>query len=177
MAKDSERSVARILYIDQGKSNKEIAEKLGVQEKTVGNWVKKYGWKEERDARDNNVDARIENIKAVIDDIIADRTSARLKIKQVKIDLEHPRTPEDEAKTLRDELSTLKKEIVGYDDSISKWNKTLDNFNKENKVSLATYLHVMDELFKDMQAHNQDLYLKTLDFQEQHISKVSVQLG
>ncbi len=177
MAKESERSVARILFIEQGKSNKEIAEKLGVQEKTVGSWVKKYGWKKERDARENNVDSRIQNIKAVIDDIITDRSDARLYLRKLKLELRDDKFSEDEAKEQREKISQLKKDIVGYDDSISKWNKTLENFNKENRVSLAVYLHVMDEIFKDLQAHNQTIYLKTLDFQEQHLSKVSIQLG
>lgn len=177
MAKESERSVARILYIEQGKSNKEIAQKLGVQEKTVGAWVKKYGWKKERDARENNVDARIQNIKAVIDDIITDRTEARLQLKKKNIELGRDGLDEKESKELRERISAIKKDIVAFDDSISKWNKTLENFNKQNRVTLATYLYVMDEVFKDLQATNEDLYLKTLDFQEAHISKVSISIG
>ena len=54
---------------------------------------------------------------------------------------------------------------------------SLENFDKEHTVSLSNYLHVMDEVFKDMQGSQPELYLQSLDFQEQHITKVSIQLG
>lgn len=177
MAKESERSVARILYIEQGKNNKEIAQKLGVQEKTVGTWVKKYGWKKERNARENGLDSRVQNVREVIDDITADRRECRLLLKKMKLEAISGNLDDNEKKELRDKISALKKEIVGYDDAISKWNKHLEGLGKEGKISLATYLYVMDEVFKDLQATNEDLYIKTLDFQEAHISKVSISIG
>ncbi|MFY0714119.1 hypothetical protein J1D01_10610 [Seonamhaeicola sp. NFXS20] len=179
MAKDKERGIARIWYTEQNKTAKEIAEKLKLTEKTVGEWVKKYGWKEERNARENAVDKRIDNIKSVIDDITEDRSSARTRLNELKKDLKEAiaNKDTDEAALIRTMISDIKKEIVGYDDAISKWNKTLENFDKENKVSLSNYLHVMDEIFKDLQAYDQSIYMSTLDFQEQHINKVSVQIG
>ena len=59
----------------------------------------------------------------------------------------------------------------------SKWNKTLENFDKENKVSLSNYIHVMEEVFKDLLAFDSKLYKDTLDFQDQHINKVSITIG
>lgn len=179
MAKDKERGVARVWYIEQGKTAKEIAQKLNVTEKTVGDWVKKYGWKKERNARENSIDKRIDNIKSVIDDITEDRTSARVRLNELRQELLEQQKDKDlEAIEIsKDMISDIKREIVGYDDAISKWNKTLENFDKENKVSLSNYLYVMDEIFKDLQSYNQKLYMKTLDFQEQHINKVSIQIG
>lgn len=179
MAKDKERGVARVWYIEQGKTAKEIAQKLNVTEKTVGDWVKKYGWKKERNARENSIDKRIDNIKSVIDDITEDRTSARVRLNELRQELLEQQKEKDlEAIEIsKDMISDIKREIVGYDDAISKWNKTLENFDKENKVSLSNYLYVMDEIFKDLQSYNQKLYMKTLDFQEQHINKVSIQIG
>jgi len=179
MAKDKERGVGRVWYIEQGKTAKEIAQKLNVTEKTVGDWVKKYGWKKERNARENSIDKRVDNIKSVIDDITEDRSSARVQLNELKLELQEQQKNKDldAIEISKDMISDIKKEIVGYDDAISKWNKTLENFDKENKVSLSNYLYVMDEIFKDLQSYNQKLYMKTLDFQEQHINKVSIQIG
>jgi predicted transcriptional regulator len=177
MAKDKERKLARIYYVEQGKTAKWIANRLNLTEKTVGDWVKKYGWKEEQRARENSVDKRIENIKSVIDDIIEDRASARVRLNELKTELKQAQDDKDlEAVQLnRDMMSDIKKEIVGYDDAISKWNKTLENFDKENVVSLSSYLYVMDEIFKDLQNTNPELYMKSLDFQEEHVNKISIQ--
>ncbi|CDF80578.1 conserved hypothetical protein, putative phage protein [Formosa agariphila KMM 3901] len=179
MAKDKERGIARIWYVDQGKTAKEIASKLKLTELTVGAWVKKYGWKEERNARENSVDKRVDNIKSVIDDITEDRSSARIRLNELKAELKEAlkAKDEDEIQLNKDMISDIKKEIVGYDDAISKWNKTLENFDKENKVSLSSYLYVMDEIFKDLQSYDRSIYMTTLDFQEQHINKVSIQIG
>lgn len=177
MAKDKERKLARIYYVEQNKTAKWIASRLNLTEKTVGDWVKKYGWREEQRARENSVDKRIDNIKSVIDDIIEDRASARIRLNELKSELEVARKAkdEDEITLLRDMMGNIKKEIVGFDDAISKWNKTLENFDKENVVSLSSYLYVMDEVFKDMQSYNPELYMNTIDFQEQHVNKISLQ--
>jgi predicted transcriptional regulator len=176
MAKDKERKLARIYFVEQNKTAKWIAERLNLTEKTVGDWVKKYGWKEEQRARENSVDKRIENIKSVIDDIIDDRSSARVRLNELKEDLKQARLDKDDDEVIlvRDMMSDIKKEVVGYDDAISKWNKTLETFDKENVVSLSSYLYVMDELFKDMQSTAPELYMKTLDFQEEHVNKISI---
>ena len=47
--KTSERRTAKILFVDQLKSAKEIAEIVDVQENTIGQWISKYGWRIERD--------------------------------------------------------------------------------------------------------------------------------
>ena len=55
------------------------------------------------------------------------------------------------------------------DDAISKWNKALVTMDKESRVSLSGYLWVMEEVFQAMRGFNLDLYMKSLDFQEDHI--------
>ena len=50
MAKDEERTVARILFVEQGTSRKDIAARLKVREKTVGEWATKGGWEDQRTA-------------------------------------------------------------------------------------------------------------------------------
>lgn len=41
---------ARYLYVYQGLSGKECAQKVMVTEKTIGAWVVKYDWRNEREA-------------------------------------------------------------------------------------------------------------------------------
>lgn len=179
MAKETEKRKAKIYYVEQGKTAKWIAEFLGLTEKTVGNWIKKYGWRELRNAKENGIDKRIDNIKEVIDDIIEDRSAARLSLNKLKLQLAKDQEAKDTdaIKSSKEQIGETKREIVGYDDAISKWNKTLENFDKENKVTLSSYIHVMEEVFKDMQGYDQSLFLKTLEFQEQHINKVSITIG
>lgn len=42
--KRAEESLAKILYIENGLSAKDIAQQIGVTEKTIGEWVSTGGW-------------------------------------------------------------------------------------------------------------------------------------
>jgi predicted DNA-binding protein YlxM (UPF0122 family) len=44
LSKDKEREYARILYVSERITAKEIAERVGVSEKTIGKWIELYGW-------------------------------------------------------------------------------------------------------------------------------------
>lgn len=44
LSKEKEREYARILYVSERITAKEIAERVGVSEKTIGTWIEKYGW-------------------------------------------------------------------------------------------------------------------------------------
>lgn len=46
--KETEREFAKLLFIKQGLTQKEIAEKVKVTEKTVGKWVEDGKWKEQK---------------------------------------------------------------------------------------------------------------------------------
>ncbi|PCI11876.1 MAG: hypothetical protein COB73_00800 [Flavobacteriaceae bacterium] len=164
MAKKQERSVAKQLFI-QGKTQKEIAALVSVQEKTIGEWVKKFGWKSERDARMSGQKNQIENIKAIISAMAEDRLYVHNKIKaaQGSSDL--------------DLLIKLQREAAILDDGVSKWNKTLENLDKENRVSLSVYLDVMDDIFKALSSHDMKVFMKTISFQESHLSTISLKLG
>lgn len=44
LSKDAEREFARILYVSERITAKEIAERVKVSEKTIGSWIEKFGW-------------------------------------------------------------------------------------------------------------------------------------
>lgn len=165
MSKEKERRTGHILYVEQGKTAKEVAELIGVAEKTVGEWVNKYGWREERLARQASPQKRAGNIKMIITNLSEDRLELDRKTRQA------------EADGRQEELLRLREEMSRIDDAVSKWNKTLENIEKENQVTLATYLGVMDRIFQSMREFDTKLFMSTVEFQEYHINKVALTLG
>ncbi len=167
MAKEKEKATARILYVEQGKTAKEIAMLLEVSEKTISAWVNAddENWKAMRKAKITSPLKRIENLKSIINDMVDRRIelSNRLKIAESEKNLE--------------EMANIKEEIAGLDDAVSKWNKTLENMDKENRMSLTVYIRVMDDIFDALRLWNEPFYYKLLAFQEQHIRQISNKLG
>lgn len=164
MAKKKERQIARELYVNQGLTAKAIAQKGLAAERTIGTWVRKYGWKKQRDAKQNSTNHRAERIGQVIETLTEQRLELFSEIAAAK-------KGED-----KEALATLQKQAVGIDDAISKWNKALENLSKENKVSLSVYLEVMEDIFKNLQFYDAELHLRTLDFQEEHLNTISLKL-
>jgi transposase len=162
MAKEKEKKVARILYVDQGKDAKEISGMVNVSEATLSKWVNQFGWKQARSARVANPSNRTNNIKQIINDLSEQRIELGRQLKQAESDSDIERCTE---------LRTI---IAKVDDAVSKWNKTLENVDKENQVTLSTYLNVMDMVFEALRKEDIKLYMKTLDFQERHLNDVSL---
>lgn len=48
LSKTAQQDLAKLLFIHQGLTQKEIAARVGVSEKTVGNWVVKFGWAKQK---------------------------------------------------------------------------------------------------------------------------------
>ncbi|UGU15207.1 DUF1804 family protein [Sinomicrobium kalidii] len=164
MAKEKEKRIAFDYIVNQGVSPTVTAQKVGVSERTVTRWIQKEGWKKLRNAKQNMSAERSERIRQVIETLTEQRIELFAQIKQAK---------EGEDKQL---LFSLQKEAVGIDDAISKWNKALENIDKENRVSLSAYLEVMEDIFKHLNQYDPKLYVDTLDFQEQHINTISERL-
>lgn len=165
MAKNKERQVAQKLYVELFKSQKEIAEDLGVTEKTVGDWVKSGNWKQLRDARLNNSNNRAETIKKVIAGLSESALEVQDKIKEAE-------GTGDMALAL-----ALKKESTRIAQEVGMYQKALEKLEKNFKVSLSTYLEVMDDMFQELQNYDKDLFMKTLDFQKYHLQNVAQKLG
>lgn len=165
MAKDKERKLAYIYYVEHGKTAKECASLVDVTEKTVGDWVDKFGWKSERDNRLFSAKERITNIKLIINNCAEERL----------------RLNEDLDKAIRandaDEIKEVRQKMASLSDEASKWNKTLANLDKESKISLEVYITVMEDIFKQLQLTHPKLYMKLLDFQEDLIRTKAIELG
>lgn len=156
---------AKHYFVNQFKDPEEISVLLKIPQRTIRSWIDKKKWKAERDALINGHKSRIENIRKVISNL----TEQALSIQEQRM----------EAVSIQDkkEIAALDLQAVGIADQIAKWNKALETLDKKGRVNLEVYLYVMDEVFKSLQIFNKDLFLQTIDFQQQHIEHVSNHLG
>jgi predicted transcriptional regulator len=161
MAKDKEREVARKLFIELNRSQKDIALDLGLTEKTVGIWVKEGNWKSERTALVNNTQNRAEKFKAVLEDLADEQLMISQKIK--------------DAEAVGDfkEAAVLRKTATSIADQVGKFQKALEKLDKDFKISLSTRLEIVAELFESMQDYDKSLYVSSLDFQRYYIQSIA----
>ena len=164
MAKAQERILSKELYF-KFKTQKEIARIVGVQEKTIGFWIKKYAWKKERDARFNSGKSQISQIKKLIGKLTDQRIELSRKMDDAILKEEYTKVEEIQQSSNR------------LADEVSKYNKTLTNLDKENRISLSVYLDVMETVFKGIQVFNPKIYMSLLDFQDEHVIEISEKLG
>lgn len=164
MAKDREKRLARILYVEQEKDAKEISKLVNVSEPTLSKWINANdgAWKEARSAKIHSPKARIDNIRQIINDMSEERISLSRSLKET---------------TDHKEISVIRNSIAKIDDAVSKWNKTLETLNKESNITLSTYIRVMEMIFDNLQKFNEELYFKTLDFQEIHLNEIATKFN
>lgn len=161
MAKEKEQKIARLLYVEQGKTAKEISSLIGVSEQTLTKWVNKLGWRDQRNAIIANPGIREDNIKQLINELSEQRLNMSRELREAE-------SKKDSALAF-----DIRKQLSQIDDAVSKWNKTLQNIKKESQISLSVYLSVMEMIFDDLRMYDEKLFLKTLDFQEQHLNDAS----
>ncbi|WP_417366877.1 hypothetical protein [Flavobacterium beibuense] len=165
MAKIKEREVAKRLFVDLGKTQKEIAEDLGVTAKTIGEWVKDGNWKAERSAVINNSKNRSEKFKAVLEDFADEQLMLNQQIKDA------------EATGDLIEAARLRKVQASLADQVGKYQKALERIDKENKISLSTRIEILEDIFNEMQEYDKDLFMKSLDFQKYYLQKTAQNHG
>ena len=182
MSKETEQKIAKELYINQNKTPEEIAHKTGVTLRTVQRWIKDGNWKKLRDAKANGSPQRIERTQLVVDSLtdrriqlIKDETKARKELEELEELGDYEELKEEKA-ILRVKVETLRAEAASIDDAISKWNKRIENLNKEGKITLSNYMEVMERIFEALRLYNEPLYMQTLDFQENHLEDVAAKL-
>lgn len=162
MAKKNEKRTARLLYVEHNKDAKEIAQLIGVSEVTLSKWVNAENWRDLRNAKLSIPAARIDNIKQIINDLSEQRIADSIALKEA----------ESNADT--EECKHIRIRIAQTDDAVSKWNKTLETVNKENQVTLSTYIAVMEMIFNSLKAYDQKLFYASLEFQEVHLNEISL---
>lgn len=187
MAKQEQKNLAFFYFTEEKLEAKEIAIKCKVRPNTVGDWIKNGNWKSIRDSKTNQSGERLDRIQQVIDDLAIERLEI---MKQIKEYPEQIRELEKEAREvsnkniqvelktqiadLRDEVKDMKRQTVFIDQGIAMWNKTLSNFHTENKITLTKYIEIMEKIFSDLRKHDEKTYMKTLDFQHEHILQAAL---
>lgn len=161
MAKKDEQKLARHLYVVDGKTAKECAELVNVSEKTMGTWVDKFGWKNERDALIFSAENRITNIKEIISNLAEQHLKLMADLKEAE------KNKDAEA------VENIRSQMASISDEAAKWNKSLENLEKASKISLAVRLTVMQDIFHSLNKYDSKLFLQTIEFQEKYIHEIS----
>jgi len=166
MAKDKERRLAEELYIRQKKTAREVANLVGVTEKTLGDWVKKFGWAERRSSAMSSIKSGTENINALIN-IYTDRA--------IQMEADEEDLSGYTEKELADFRRDKAKEKVSLIDSIAKLNKTKENFEKEHRIPYNVYINVTEQIMGEMLAKMPGKAQGAiLDFFENHINDIAL---
>ncbi len=165
MAKAKERKTAYILFVNEGKTRKEISDLIDVSETTVCAWVKKYAWVKERAARNASPVKRAENVKSILTELGEERLDISRQIKEAEVNGD------------LDTIKSLRIQTEKIDLAVANWNKNLITMEKENKVTLAIYLHVMEIIFNALRIYDAKLFMQTIEFQENHLHAKTIELG
>lgn len=158
---------AHDLYVRDGMSCKEIADRVNVSEKSVSNWINENDalWKKERQASVISSKKQGDNLKEIIN-ILADQKLELLRMIDEAI-----------AEGDNDKVLELRKQAAGLDNSVAQWGNQLKEVDKKNRITLAIYLDVMSRIFDALKVYNPEQYFHTLDFQENHLYEVAKMLG
>jgi len=170
------KSSAYELIVIQEKTQKQVAEFLGISEKTVSDWANAGNWRDLRKSRQSAVSTANNNLK----NIIALLSEQRLRVEQEISEAQADGDKESELK--------LRKEASIISDDISKINKSLRDNEKSNGITLGVYIDVMDDIFNNLRMFNLkircpkcgteiDLYSETLEFQAMLIQRKTIELG
>lgn len=153
------------LVVVKGRSQKEASEQLDVSEKTMSEWAKEEDWKNLREARQQDYRTDVENIKEII------RLLSKRRI-QLEKEMQETQKTGDEEKEIE-----LRKEANKLSDEVSKFSKTLNELEKDNKYSLGVFINVMDDIFTAMRQYDETLFNQTIPFQQILVRKRTQELG
>jgi transposase len=165
MAKEKEKRIAFDYYTNQGFTAKAISEIVNVSEGTIGDWVQKGNWKSVRDANMNSSQNRASKIKELISELTEQQLEINIEVKAAK------------AEGDKERVIALRQQSASISQEVAIQTKALERMDSDNKISLGVYLEVMTDVFKNLEHYDKNTYLKTLDFQESHLSTISIKLG
>ena len=155
MAKEAQRHQARILYIDQCLTAKEIADRLSVSEKTVGKWVDAGNWKDLRLSKQSGTDVLLSKQNELLGVLLDKRL--KFEKKNIKTDAE-------------------KAEYNSVIDEMSKVSAMIERTQKEGRVSLRTHIHCLEKFMSSLQSNNQKLFAQLIDFQINYLDLLADEL-
>lgn len=159
------KAMAYQYVVQQGKTQREVAELLGVSENTLSEWARIGDWRGQRKNRQSAASTARMNIQSIIS-LLSDK---RLKV-EYAINEAIDRADKETELRLRKEANQLSADIT--------WQrKNLEGVDKENKMTLGVYVDVFDDIFSALRAFDAELFDKTIDFQTLHLRKKSNELG
>lgn len=132
------------LFLTGSFSQKQIAETIGVSERTISTWAAKFQWDEQMALRSQAPQELENDLLQVIAGIVKERKNAEFATDRIR---------------LADELS--------------KYNKTLDSVRKESRLSLTAHCQIMKDLLAFVQVRMPDLMPRLMDMQQQYITTKS----
>lgn len=158
---------AHDLFVNDRASIREIAERLGVSERSVSSWANANDglWKKEQTANAVSNKKQGENLREIISMLADQKLELLQRIDEAVTDGDN------------DKVLDLRKQAASLDNSVAQWGKQLSEMDKTNRISLSIYLEVMDKIFDAMKAQDPELYYRSLDFQETHIYEATKILG
>jgi len=161
--KKNEYRLGYMYYVGQGKSLKEAAALIKVKEETLSNWADRGNWRETRNAKLLSTEKQEDIYKDILNYFAEETLELIKKLKTV----------ED------DEKKNISIQLVGIADQAAKWNKVLERFKKDNKISLKVYLEVSEKIFDDLGDKYPNLYEQIIkvDFESEHILRAAQKLG
>lgn len=140
MAKQEARNIARIYFVEQGLNRKVIAEKLGVREKTVGDWAAKGNWEDLRTAHLTSS----KNVENALRGLIQTYTEQLTSMERESGD------PREKARLV---------------DALVKTSKTLEVVRSEHDITLSARLRIMEWVFAELQKYDPAAHVKLVEFQ------------
>lgn len=150
MAKDNEKKLAYTYYVDECLTAKEIALKLGVSEKTVGNWVEKGNWREIRLSKQTTPATLVSKYTELLNILLDKRLEAE-----------------------RGEGNASVRPII---DEMSKVSAMIDRIQTENKATLRIHIHCLEKFMAALHTTNPKLYMQLIDFQKEYLTLLAEEL-
>lgn len=155
MAKDKERKLAYDYYVNECLTAKEIAHKLHLQPKTVGEWVTKGGWKELRLSKQTTTDTLVGKYNELLSSLLDRRLLFEKKQNKTQED-------KDEHKNIIDEMSKVA--------------AIIDRVQKEGKVSLRIHIHCLEKFMAYVNTNNPKAFMQCIDLQREYLVLLSEEL-
>lgn len=153
MAKEKEKALARVYYIDNNLDSGVIADKLEVSKKTVDRWIATGNWKNIRLAKQ----VAPEKLQADLKELIQ-----MLVDKRIKMERDPAFSP---------------KERTALGDEISKYSKALEASKKDDRPSLTAVVHVVEAFMQALLQHDRAIYFKVLDFHVNWLGQMAERYG